>query len=902
MLFSANSTWFEFSASGEPGFSVYSFDGEEEINAPFEFTVELVHLSSQVNITALVGAPASLSIGDRSGGKRYVHGIIREISQLHTSNVRTHYSCKLVPRLWFLGQRVNHRIYQEQSVPEIITALLQEQGFSADAFSMRLAGTYKPREYCVQYGETDLYMLNRLCEEEGIYYFFEHDAKGSTLCFADFPGGPAIPGQNELRFFEGSGQMADTAVIDRLSVHRSARSNASMYKEWNFQHPSLNLGAARNESRREDAPVPAGTVQEVYRYPHIYQLQTPGLQYAELQLLRQLTFSKWIEGEADVSRLTPGHLFALSGHGRADVNAKWMLFRVEHYGEQPQVLEHEAPDRGMQYRSKFKAIPETTRFVPEVAHPKNRVVGEQTAIVTGPGGEEIFPDKYGRVKVQFHWDREGGHTERSSCWIRVSQTWAGEQFGGMTIPRVGHEVIVSFLEGDPDRPIITGRVYHALNMPPYELPAQKTLSGIQSREVQANRRNQLIMDDTTGQIQAQLSSDHQLSQLNLGYITRLDHVKGRNDFRGEGFELRTDGWGVVRAGSGLVLTTDARQNAKQHQKDLEELNKNLTHAVDQHVKQSNLAVEHKGQEAGNDKQPLQEELEKQLSAVTGSGKAHGELTHPQLALSSPAGIASSTPGSTHLHSGKNTNATSGKHFSIAAGHSLLVSAMQKVSLFAHKAGMKLFAGRGKVEIQAQSDALDLIAEKELRVFSTKDQVKISSPKEIMLTAGSSYIKINASGVEIGTPGKVEIKSDKFNISGPASKPHIMAALPRADLDLEPLPNAMKITLASAIGAPVYANEPFVLYEDGVEIAKGLTDAEGNLAFPRNPDAKEYKVKLSNDNLITYKMVDKLPDGEEGDIQRALQKGFTMYENPGEGVDKLKGLKEHLMSVLGRDKV
>lgn len=241
-------------------------------------------------------------------------------------------------------------------------------------------------------------------------------------------------------------------------------------------------------------------------------------------------------------------------------------------------------------------------------------------------------------------------------------------------------------------------------------------------------------------------------------------------------------------------------------------------------------------------------------------------------------------------------ATSGRHFSVAAGHNFLVSALQKVSIFAHKAGIKLFAGRGKVEIQAQSDALDLAAEQELRVFSTKERVHISAPNEILLTAGGSYILIKGDGVEIGTQGKTTVKTPSFEISGPGSKPYIPLAFPRADLELEPMPNTMKVTLASTMNGPVYANEPYILYQDGIAVSRGVTDNKGVMSFVCNPEAKEYAIGLSNGRKITYRMVDKLPDGEEGAIQRALLRGFQYYEDAAGGVDKVGGLKEHLASV------
>ncbi|MDR1889831.1 MAG: type VI secretion system tip protein VgrG, partial [Zoogloeaceae bacterium] len=461
----ANTTWFNITTQSGY-FSVYRFSGLEGVCMAYEFSIELVSRSANVDINALLGTKACLSIADRSGGTRFVHGIIARMLQLHTGNVFTHYECLLVPRLWFLDQIRDHRIFQHLSVVEIIQKLLKEQGFTGEESSFKLFYKYEPREYCVQYGETDLHFITRLCEEEGIYFYFEHTENSHCLCFCDREGGPDIPGEHNVRFFPGSGQPADTAVISRLYLRHEVNSNASMYREWNFQRVRLDLTAREHEPDDRKAPVPPGMLLEQYRYPHLYEERDPGNRYARLQLGRQMTFNRWIECRSDVSRYLPSYTFGIHHHPRDDVNARWWVVKVSHEGEQPGVLEHEAPDeRGMSYQSEVQAIPELTRYIPPIVHPKERVVGTQTAIVTGPEGEEIYVDKHGRVKVQFHWDREGKRDENTTCWIRVSQGWAGSQFGTMTIPRIGHEVIVSFLEGNPDRPLITGRVYHNLNMP-----------------------------------------------------------------------------------------------------------------------------------------------------------------------------------------------------------------------------------------------------------------------------------------------------------------------------------------------------------------------------------------------------------------------------------------------------
>lgn len=499
----ANAAWFLFTVSGGPDFAVYAFSGRERVSEPYEFSVELVSPRHDVDLTDLIGRNACLTIADKSGAARAAHGVIRAMEQGHSGNARTRYRCVLAPRLWFLGRNRDQRIFQHKSVPDIITHILEGPLFPPESFAFKCFHTYQPREYCVQYGESDLHFLSRLCEEEGIYYYFEHSEAGHCLCFSDMPGGPRIMGESDLRFHRGSGQPADTAVISRAELNIRAESNTATLRDWNFLTPAHIPEGAEQEPDYAKAPHAPGIDYDVYRYPHLFQTQAEAERYANLQLLRQMTFKARLDMTSDVSRFLPGFTFHLHDHERADVNAAWWVSAVEQTGEQPQVLESEAPDRGMSYRAEVTAIPETTRYVPPCLHRKNRVPGDQTAIVTGPACEEIYPDKYGRVKVQFFWDRKGRQDEYTTCWIRPSQGWAGTEFGTVAMPRIGHEVVVSFLEGDPDRPVITGRLYHADNMPPYALPAHKTRTVLKIMSTPgatgARGFNELRIEDKAGE-------------------------------------------------------------------------------------------------------------------------------------------------------------------------------------------------------------------------------------------------------------------------------------------------------------------------------------------------------------------------------------------------------------------
>ncbi|MDR2487943.1 MAG: type VI secretion system tip protein VgrG [Desulfovibrio sp.] len=501
MFASADKLWYFIKIDGGPEFDVYSFSGQEGVSSLYFYDVELVYDSENAPIKELIGKNACLTIKDKFKESRYVHGVVREIRQLHTGNKRTHYRCTIVPRLWFLTETRDHRIYQDKTVVDIITDLLIEQGFSGDSFSFAKCTPPPEREYCVQYHESDYYFISRLCEEEGIYFFFEHTSSHHRILFSNLPGSAhaALPGGlPTFEFNPGSGSVHNASVISRLTLNHKASSNKSTYREWDFTQAKVNLEVTKELPPGGLPPLPSKINFDVYQYPHLYRTPDEGERYVDIQTLRQASMHTWIDIMTDSCRFTPGFQFVILGHKRRELNVSWWILALAQNGEQPQVLGHEAPEYGQSYSAIVTALPVDTRFIPELNHPKNRIVGQQAAIVTGEGDEEIYPDEHGRVKVQFFWDREGKWDEKTTCWIRVAHGWAGGQYGTMAIPRVGHEVLVSFLEGDPDRPIITGRVYHELNQAPYALPDNKTRTVFKSYSSPSKEKkgfNELRIED-----------------------------------------------------------------------------------------------------------------------------------------------------------------------------------------------------------------------------------------------------------------------------------------------------------------------------------------------------------------------------------------------------------------------
>ncbi|KSK27405.1 type VI secretion system tip protein TssI/VgrG, partial [Pseudomonas aeruginosa] len=399
----------------------------------------------------------------------------------------------------------NQRIFQHLTVPQIVALILEEHGILADAYRFQLGTRYPEREYCVQYDESDLHFVQRLCAEEGIHFHFRHSAEAHLLVFGDdqtvFPrlGRPTA-------YVHDSGLVADEPMIKRFSLRLASRTTRTTRRDYDFEKPRLLLEAGN----RPAADAPAEPDLEDYDYPGRFVDRQRGKLLNQRALERHRADRRLGEGVSDQPLLVSGHFLEIAEHPRAEWNDLWLLSEIFHEGKQPQVLEENVTsdtsastdDFQQGYRNRFLATPWEVFFRPPLEHPKPRVLGSQTAVVTGPPGEEIHCDRYGRVRVQFHWDREGQGDDKSSCWLRVASGWAGNGYGGIVIPRVGMEVLVDFLEGDPDQPLVSGCVYHAAHPVPYELPANQTRSVFKSLSSPGGGGyNELRIEDRKGQEQ-----------------------------------------------------------------------------------------------------------------------------------------------------------------------------------------------------------------------------------------------------------------------------------------------------------------------------------------------------------------------------------------------------------------
>ena len=513
MFAPANQTHFSLSIEGVThDLQVLAFQGHEALNQPFAFTLELVSEQPDIDLQGLLHQRAFLTLCAEGTG---IHGYIHQAGQGESGKRLTRYQLVLRPQLAYLAHRSNQRIFQHLSVPQIIASVLEEHGIQQGAYRFQLGATYPPRDYCVQYDETDLHFVQRLCEEEGIHYHFQHSPDGHVLVFADDQ--TAFPRLASTPYQQDSGLVADQPVIKRFGLRLATRTSRVTRRDYDFEKPRLLLEAGVKSEFKPDL--------EDYDYPGRYTDRGRGKHLSQRALERHRSDYQLAEGQSDQPRLVTGHFLDLSEHPRADWNQLWLLTDVHHEGKQPQVLEESIssaaflphpPGEGQGasgtsndfhqgYRNHFSATPWDVPYRPALEHPKPRILGSQSAVVTGPAGEEIHCDQYGRIKVQFHWDREGKADDKTSCWLRVSSSWAGDRYGGIAIPRVGMEVLVTFLEGDPDQPLITGCLYHAEHVVPYDLPANKTRSVFKTLSSPGGGGyNELRIEDRKGQEQIYL--------------------------------------------------------------------------------------------------------------------------------------------------------------------------------------------------------------------------------------------------------------------------------------------------------------------------------------------------------------------------------------------------------------
>ncbi|MBD9606146.1 type VI secretion system secreted protein VgrG [Pseudomonas sp. PvR086] len=468
--------------------------GDEELGRLFNYELQLHSLDNAIDLNQLLGKPMCLSLQLDGGGERHFHGIVARCSQNVDQGQFASYQVTLRPWLWLLTRTSDCRIFQNLTIPQIIKQVFRDLGFSD--FEDTLSRPYREWEYCVQYRETSFDFVSRLMEQEGIYYFFRHEQGRHVLVLADAYGAHAnVPGYASVPYYPKNEQQRERDHIYDWHLAQQVQPGSLELNDYDFQRPGARIDVRSAMPR----PHTAGDY-PLYDYPGTYVQSEDGEHYARTRIEALQTLHEQVELAGNARGLGSGHLFSLTGFSRQDQNREYLIVGARYHIDQ-ESLETSGGAASAQFESSLTCIDAQQSYRPLPNTHRPIVKGPQTALVVGPKGEEIWTDQFGRVKVHFYWDRHDQSNENSSCWIRVSQSWAGKNWGSMQIPRIGQEVIVSFLEGDPDRPIITGRVYNAEQTVPYDLPENATQSGMKSRSSKGGSPanfNEIRMEDKKG--------------------------------------------------------------------------------------------------------------------------------------------------------------------------------------------------------------------------------------------------------------------------------------------------------------------------------------------------------------------------------------------------------------------
>lgn len=497
---------------------VRSVRGMEAMSQLFQFEVDLLSHSGTINPQDVVGDNVCITIEpDPHSAPRLLNGFIKRFQYAGLEGRGLyHYRAEVVPWLWFLGKRTDCRVFQNQSIPEIIKSLFEELGFPD--YNFALVAEYPPLEYCVQYNESDLDFVHRLLEHAGIYYYFEHQQDKHLLHLCD--DSSHYTTLDPARLLHTSGSREERHIhLWQHSYQYCSGAYAQTDYDFEKANHALLTETATTLRLKKNAAYPR------FAYPGLYTETDQGRTITRVRMQQEEVGYEQVRAAANIHTLAIGKKFVLnSDENLTDHGQAFVITELHHAAYNPSFRQGE--DEGNVYSNQFSCLPAATTFRPLLITPKPRMEGVQTAVVVGKSGDEIYTDKYGRIKVQFHWDRYGEKNEESSCWVRVATQWAGSKWGTIGIPRVGQEVVVTFVDGNPDKPLVIGSVYNSAHMPPYGLPDNKTMTGLKSRSSKGgdpSMYNEIVIDDKKGAEQVRINA-HKDFNMNVGNNAGLNTV------------------------------------------------------------------------------------------------------------------------------------------------------------------------------------------------------------------------------------------------------------------------------------------------------------------------------------------------------------------------------------------
>ena len=718
----------------------------EELGRLFEYDLDLLSTNYAVDHNKILGQSMTVRLGTESGD-RYFNGAVVSFAQVGTWGNYARYRAILKPWLWFLTRTADCRIFQEQTVPDIIKAIFRELGFSD--FKESLSASYRTWDYCVQYRETDFNFVSRLMEREGIYYYFTHEDGKHTLVLSDsVTAHGKFSGYENISWFppdQRARQQRD-GIWD-WTIASDVQTGAYAHTDYNFETPAADL-----QTRRQVADDYEQSTQEWFDYPGKYAQSSDGNQYAQVRIQELQAQRQTVRGEGDPRGLGVGYLFNLTDYPRDDQNQEYLVVSARYEMHSDEFESRQSTDlTGDLFHGEFTSIPSSQQFRVGSATRKPFVRGPQPAVVVGPSGKEIWTDKYGRIKVQFPWDRLGKNDENSSCWMRVAQHWGGQNWGFLFIPRIGQEVLVDFLEGDPDRPIITGRVYNANQMPPYELPDAETQSVLKTRSTPkgtADNFNELRFEDKKDSEEIYFHAERDFNR-----------VVENNDTLKVGFDDKDKGDRTVEIFNNHSLTIGAGQGSADDGSQTIDVWNNRTETVQEGdesvtIKKGNRTVTI---ETGNDTHQIDK------------GNREVNIDKGDDALTVGTGKRTVTVESDDTHQINSGNRT----VKIDKGDDALTIAQgsQTVELAQGDQTIKLAAGASTIEA-AKSITLK-VGPSSLTI--TNSGVTIEAAESIELKVGPNSIEmgilgITLKGLEVSTEGELKssIKAPTTSVKGTMS--------------------------------------------------------------------------------------------------------------------------------------
>ncbi|WP_447511986.1 type VI secretion system Vgr family protein [Acinetobacter geminorum] len=888
-----------------------SIEGRHQLNEGLTADLFCLSTNAHISLKQFIGCQVAVDQVTDQGQLFRTTGIITEASQGQSDGSLTLYKLRLQDPTALWHKRRNSRVFMNKSVRDITEILFTEWQNKSPLFASGLildlkglTEDYDVRTFIMQSNETDYEFLTRLWRSEGINWLIDEaqlfaidssvEIQPQKLRLIDNNESYLALDRRNIRYHRSSAVEQQDSMMSLVPT-RSLQSTAVHVQRWQADALSQEEGMGSVQSKHSHS---ANQDNASLSLEHAWHVSPAWMQdlngedqatasgHQQLEKLNQnlsdyYAFqSKYFRAQTTVRDAQVGYWFELDEHPEIDTHSgsdkEFLIVGKSFYLQNnlPKDLQQQINQlfSQSQWQNNQSGLNDQTerqgnelilsrrniKTVPEYHPLEHRPAAyPQRARVVGLDGESIHVDQWGRIKVRFLFTRTDDHShdggagsndnDTDSAWVDVLTPWAGEGYGARFLPRVGEIVVIDFFDGNIDRPFVVGRIHEAERHPTQfdqkgKLPDTKKLSGIRSEEVDGKGFNQLRFDDTTGQISAQLQSSHAVSQLNLG---NLSHPKDKpeSEGRGEGFELRTDQWGAVRAGSGLLVSTHKQDQAQGGHLDANEAKQQIEGGLNNAKALSEVA---KNQQT--DPLDMLENIQTFLEVLKQEDpKKAAEFQSAVMLLASPKSIAVSSNEDIHLSANGQLTQSAGDSINISTQKNIVSHASQKISLFAAQEGARLFAGQGKVEIQAQGDALDVISRKGLQITSTEDTVFITSPTEINLTANGSQVKLNGSGIFPVTGGKLEVKAGQHLFMGGAK---VATQSP----ELAMLPDYHLTYIAKDLDGNPLKNKKYLMILQNGEMVSGVTDGQGKTQKITTKGPQKIQISLEDhvhDGFVTF---------------------------------------------------